>query len=87
MRRREGEVDCDKRNVEGGKTMEETRKNRKRGEVEDDVMKRAKSSMSGQVSAEETMKMLRKLEREERKRKRDDGGAQDVDDVEVARHA
>ena len=30
------------------------------------------------------MKILRKLEREERKRKRDDGGAQNVDDVEVA---
>ena len=30
------------------------------------------------------MKILRKLEREERKRKREDGGAQDVDDVEVA---
>ena len=33
------------------------------------------------------MKILRKLEREERKRKRDDGGAQDVDDVEVAGYA
>ena len=77
-----GEVVCDKMNVEG----DETREKRKRGEVEyDDVMKRAKSSSSGQVkvSAEETMKILRKLEREERKRKRDDG-AQDVDDVEVA---
>ena len=32
--------------------MEETREKRKRGEVEDDdVMKRAKSSWSGQVSA------------------------------------
>ena len=83
-----GEVVCEKTNVEGDETMEETREKRKRGEVEDDdVMKRAKSSSSGQVSAEETMKILRKLEREERKRKRDDGGAQDVDDVEVAGYA
>ena len=36
------------------------------------------------MSAEETMEILRKLERKERKRKRDDGGAQDVGDVEVA---
>ena len=36
------------------------------------------------MSAEETLKTSRELEREERKRKRDDGGAQDVDDVEVA---
>ena len=65
--------------------MEETREKRKRGEVKyDDAMKRAKSSSSGQVSAEETVKILRKLEREERKRKRDDGEEQDVDDVEVA---
>ena len=66
-----GEVVCEKTNVEVDETMEETREKRKRGEVEDDdVMKRAKSSSSGQVSAEETMKILRTLEREERKRKR-----------------
>ena len=46
-----GEVVCEKTNVEGDETMEETREKRKRGEVEDDdVMKRAKSSSSGQVS-------------------------------------
>ena len=80
-----GDVVCDKTNMEGDETMEETREKRKRGEVDDDddVMKRAKSSSSGQVSAEGTMKILRKLEREERWRKRDDQ-AQDVDDVEVA---
>ena len=73
--------------VEGDKMMEEAREKRKRGESEDDdVVKRAKSSSSGQVSAEGTMKILRKLEREERKRKRDDG-AQDVDDVKVAGYA
>ena len=78
-----GGVVCDKMNVEGDKTMEETREKRKRGDSEDnDVMKRGKSSLSGEVSAVETMKILRKLEREEWKRKRDDGGAQDVDDVE-----
>ena len=88
MRRRKAKLFCEKTNVEGDETMEETREKRKRGEVEDDdVMKRAKSSSSGQVSAEETMKILRKVEREERKRKRDDGGAQDVDDVEVAGYA
>ena len=84
-----GEVVSDKMNVEGDKMMEEAReKKKKRGESEsDDVMKRAKCSSSGQVSAEETMKILRKLEREERKRKRHDGGAHDVDDVEVAGYA
>ena len=36
-----GEVVCDKMNVEGDTTMEETREKRKRGEGEDDdVMKR-----------------------------------------------
>ena len=63
-----GEVVSDKMNVEGDNMMEEAREKRKRGESEDDdVMKRAKSSSSGQVSAEETMKILRKLEREELK--------------------
>ena len=53
-----GEVVCDKMNEEGDETLEDTREKRKRGEVEDDdVMKRAKSSSSGQVSAEETMKI------------------------------
>ena len=62
-----GDVVCDKTNMEGDETMEETREKRKRGEVEDyDVMKRAKSSSSGQVSVAGTMKILRKLEREER---------------------
>ena len=43
-----GEVVCEKTNVEGDETTEETREKRKRGEVEDDdVMKRAKSSSSG----------------------------------------
>ena len=38
---------------------EETREKRKRGEVEDDdVMKRAKSSSIGQVSAELTIKIF-----------------------------
>ena len=47
-----GEVVSEKMNVEGDGTMEETREKRKRGEVEDDdVMKRARSSSSGQVSA------------------------------------
>ena len=83
-----GEVVCEKMNVEGDGTMEKTREKRKRGKVEDDaVMKRARRSSSGQVSAEETMKILSKLEREERKRKREDGGAQDVDDVQVPGYA
>ena len=64
-----GEVVCEKMNVEGDETMEETREKRKRGEVEDDdVIKRAKSSLSGQVSAEETMKILRNMERDGRER-------------------
>ena len=41
------EVVCEKMNVEGAGTMEETREKRKRGEVEDDDdMKRARSSSS-----------------------------------------
>ena len=64
-----GEVVSDKMNVKGDKMMEEARERRKRGESDnDDVVKRAKRSSSGQVSAEGTMKILRKLEREERKR-------------------
>ena len=39
--------------------IEDAREKRKRGESEDDdMMKRAKSSSSGQVSAEETLKIL-----------------------------
>ena len=83
-----GEVVSDKMNVEGDKMIEGARGKRKRGESEDDdVMNRAKSGSIGQVSAEETMKIVTKLEREERKRKSDDGGAQDVDDVEVGGYA
>ena len=48
------------------------------GESEDDdVMKKAKSSSSGQVRVEETVKLLRKIDREERKRKREREGDQD----------
>ena len=87
-RRRKAKLSVIGWKVEGDKMMEEAREKRKRGEREnDDVMKRAKSSCSGQVSAEETMKILKKLEREEGKRKRDDRGAQDVDDAEVAGYA
>ena len=69
-RRRKAKLSVTKVNVEGDKMMEVAREKRKRGEsADDDVMKRAKSSYSGQVSAEETMKILRKLKREERKRK------------------
>ena len=71
-----GHIVCDKTNMEDDEAMEETREKRKRGEVGyDDVMKKAKSSSSGQVSAEETMKILGKFEREERKRKKGDGEA------------
>ena len=70
-----GEVVSDKMNAEGDHMMDDARWKRKRG------------TSSAPVSAEETMKILRKLEREERKRKRDDGGAQNVDDVEVAGYA
>ena len=71
-RKRKMEEVNDKMNVEGDETMEEAREKRKRGESEDDdVRKKAKSSSSGQVSMKETMKLLRKMDSEERTRKRE----------------
>ena len=55
----------------GEKPTEEAReKKRKLGESDDDqVMKKAKSSSSGQVSVDETMTLQRKMDREEKEEK------------------
>ena len=93
-KRKKNEKDERSEEVNDKNTMEEARKKRKRGESEDDdVMKKAKRSSSGQVSVGETMQLLRKMGREEWKRKREregdqgDGRQRDIHDVDVWRGA
>ena len=77
---RKSEEVNDEINVEGDNEMEVAREKRKRDKSvdDDDVMKKAKSSSSGQESIEETMKVLRKIDRQEREGDQDDGRYKDM---------